>query len=125
MMIRSVKSSGTPGSGTPPAVGNHESPDIHVSSEKRTPMPNPAAHAITIEDNPASSAAASAGTICSGRMLVSSSVIAAARIPTTPAIRAAIIELVSASRVGESPRSMPEISFSEAARVATPKRDQR
>ena len=74
---------------------------------------------------PASTAAASAGTICSGSVLVSSSVIAAARIPTPPAISAATVEFASASRVGESPRSIPEISFSDAARVASPKRDQR
>jgi hypothetical protein len=125
MMISSVKSSGMPGSGTPPAVGNHERPDIQSSSEKATPMAKPAAHAISIDDSPASSAAPSAGTICSGRMSVSSSVIAAARIPTPPAISAAISELARPRRVGESPRSIPEISFSDAARVANPKRVRR
>ncbi len=123
MMISRVRRSGTPGIGAPAVVGNHDIEDIQVISENSTPMPKPAAHATVIEVRPASSAAASAGTICSGSVFVSSSVIAAAMIPTIPAIRAAISELVSASFVGESPRSMPEISFSDVARVATPKRD--
>ena len=123
MMIRSVRRSGTPGIGAPAVVGNHDIEDIQVISEKSTPMPKPAKVAIVIELSPASSAAASAGTICSGSVLESSSVIAAATIPTIPAISAAISALVRASFVGESPRSMPETSFSEVARVATPKRD--
>ena len=123
MMIRKRHRSGTPGIGTPPAVGNHDSPDIQVSSAIQHADPESGSARDPSDDSPASRAAASAGTICSGRVLESSSVIAAARIPTIPGDQRRRSASWSApSRVGERPRSMPETSFSDAARVASPKR---
>ena len=91
-------------------------------SEPMIPRPIPAAHAIPNEVKPASSAAASAGTICSGSVSVSSCVIDAARIPMPPAITEASSVLTIDSRLGDSPPSIATTSFSDAARVASPNR---
>ena len=72
--------------------------------------------------NRASSAAASAGTIWSGSVSVSSWVIDAARIPMPPAIADASSVFAIDSAFGERPPSIATTSFSEAARVARPKR---
>ena len=115
-------SSYTPGNATPPAVGNHERAVTYWSSEPMIPRPIPAAHAIPNEVKPAISAAASAGTIWSGSVSVSSCVIDAARIPMPPAIAEASSVLTIDSRFGESPPSIAATSFSDAARVWSPNR---
>jgi hypothetical protein len=120
-----VTSSATPGIATPPEVGNHDKFDTYWISESMTPRPIPAAQAIPNEVNRASSAAASAGTIWSGSVSVSSWVIDAARIPMPPAMPEAISVLTIDRALGESPLSMATTSFSDAARVASPKRVKR
>ena len=80
-----------------------------------------------IEVKVAKSAAASAGTTWSGQRCAGrAEVTGAASTPSVPsneARRAAVLAIER--RLGESPASMPETSFSEAARVARPKRVQR
>ena len=83
-------------------------------------MPSPVAQAIPNEVKRASSAAASAGTICSGRVMESSWVIEAARIPNPPAISEVIRVFTIEIRFGDWPERMAATSFSDAARVASP-----
>ena len=83
----------------------------------------PAAQAIPNEVNRASSAAARAGTIWSGSVSVSSCVIDAARIPMPAGDHRASSVLAIDSAFGERPPSIATTSFSEAARVAKPKRE--
>ena len=85
-------------------------------------MPRAAAVATPNELNPAISAAASAGTICSGSVVGSSWVIDAARIPIMPAISEASRVLTSEITFGDSPPSIAATSFSDAALVASPNR---
>ena len=70
----------------------------------------------------ANSAAVSAGTTWSGSDVESSWVIEAARTPSPPAMTVASTVFASASWFGERPSSIAPTSFSEAARVASPKR---
>ena len=86
------------------------------------PIPSPTKQAIQKDVKRAKSAAASAGTTMSGSACGSSWVIEAARTPSPPATYVPSSVLASASRFGESPISIAPISFSEAARVASPKR---
>ena len=83
-------------------------------------MPMLAAHAMPNEVNEASSAAASAGMICSGSVSGSSWVIDAARMPSAPASSAASSVLTSEIVFGDRPLSIAATSFSDAARVASP-----
>ncbi len=117
-----ITSSATPGIAVPPEVGNHERFEMYWISDSMIPRPIPAAHAIPNEVNRASSAAASAGTIWSGSVSVSSWVIDAARIPMPPAIADASSVFTIDSALGERPPSIAATSFSEAARVRSPKR---
>src|SRR5690242_19384018 len=87
MMIRNASRSVTPGSETPPDCGNQDCADAYWSSEYMMPMPMDAAQAMPNEVNEAMSAAASAGTTCSGSVCGSSWVIEAARMPSAPATR--------------------------------------
>ena len=89
------------------------------------PIPSPAAHAMPNDVKFASSAAASAGTMTSGSTCASSWVSDAAMTPTPPATRLASSVFTIERRFGERPASMPLTSFSEAARVARPKRVKR
>ncbi len=86
------------------------------------PMPRPAAAAIPNEVRRASSAAASAGTTCRGSETESSWVIDAASTPTVPATTEASSVLAIDSWLADRPASIALTSFSEAARVASPKR---
>jgi hypothetical protein len=88
-------------------------------------MPSPAAQAIPNEVKRANSAAASAGTICSGSVTESSCTSEAASTPTVPATRHDSRVLTMESWLGDSPASTAAPSFSEAARVARPNRLQR
>ena len=86
------------------------------------PIARPASAAIQNDVKPAKSAAVSAGTTCSGSDVESSWTIDAARMPSAPTTTVARSVLASASVFGDSPRSIAPTSFSEAARVASPKR---
>ena len=86
------------------------------------PIPSPTSAAIQNDVKPAKSAAVSAGTTWSGSEVESSCTIEAARIPRPPTMTVASSVLASASAFGEKPRSIAPTSFSEAARVASPKR---
>ncbi len=120
MMIRNASRSVVPGIATPPDCGNQDSPDASWSSESRMPMPNAATVTRPKEVNRAISAAASAGMICSGSVDGSSWVTEEARMPSEPAMNAAIRELASEIVPGETPPSIAATSFSDAARVASP-----
>ena len=86
------------------------------------PMPSPPAHAIPNEVSRANRAAASAGTIRSGSVVVSSCATEPARIPSPPSSRLASSVLASDSSFGDRPARLAATSFSDAARVASPKR---
>ncbi len=73
----------------------------------------------------ANSAAARAGTTKSASVVESAWAIGAEMIPIPPATTAASTVFTIDSWFTERPASIPEISFSEAARVARPKRVQR
>ena len=120
-----MTSSATPGMAEPPACGNHGCALAYWISDSMIPSPIPAAQARPNEVKRAISAAVSAGTICSGSVSESSSVIAAARMPTAPAMNEATSVLPSDSNLGDSPPSIAATSFSDAARVARPNRDHR
>ena len=83
-------------------------------------MPKAATVTRPKEVNLAISAAASAGMICSGSVDGSSWVTEEARMPSEPAMNAAIRELLSEIVPGETPPSIAATSFSDAARVASP-----
>ena len=121
-MMRKASRSVTPGSATPPDCGNQVCAEAYSSSEYRMPIPRLAAHAMPNEVKEASSAAASAGMICSGSVSGSSWVIDAARMPSAPASTAATTVLISEIVFGDRPPSMAATSFSAAARVASPNR---
>ena len=120
-----ITSSATPGIAVPPDVGNQERFETYWISDSMIPSPIPAAQAIPNEVKRASSAAASAGTIWSGSVSVSSWVIDAARMPIPPAIAEAKSVFTIDSALGESPPSIATTSFSDAARVASPNRVKR
>ena len=124
-VMRKMTSSATPGMAEPPACGNHDCELAYWISDSMIPRPIPAAQARPNEVKRAISAAVSAGTIWSGSVSESSSVIAAARMPTAPAMNEATSVLPSESSRGESPASIAATSFSDAARVARPNRDHR
>ena len=86
------------------------------------PIARPTVAAIQKDVKRANSAAVRAGTTWSGSDVESSWVIEAARTPSPPATTVASTVFASASWFGERPRSIAPISFSEAARVARPKR---
>ena len=86
------------------------------------PIARPTSAAIQKDVKRANSAAASAGTTWSGSDVGSSCVIEAARTPRPPAMSVASSVFASASWFGERPSSIAPTSFSEAARVARPKR---
>jgi hypothetical protein len=85
-------------------------------------MPSPHAHAIVNEVSLAKSAAASAGTTRNGSVVVSSAATDPAKIPSVPSRKPASSEFVSDSSSGDRPARRAATSFSEAARVASPKR---
>jgi hypothetical protein len=89
------------------------------------PSARPTAQAIPKDVKRAKSAAASAGTICSGSVCQSRAVIDAASTPIPPATRQASSVLAIDRRLGDSPTSIADTSFSDAALVARPKRLQR
>ena len=86
------------------------------------PIASPTAAAIQNDVKRANSAAVSAGTTWSGSDVESSCVIEAASTPSPPATTVASTVFASASWFGERPSSIAPTSFSEAARVASPKR---
>ena len=88
-------------------------------------MSSPARQVIEKDVKRAKSAAPRAGTTCSGRFTVSICVTAPARIPMPPATAAASTAFSSASRSVCRPASFALVSLSDAARVESPKRDQR
>ena len=88
-------------------------------------MASPQAHAIAKEVSLANRAAASAGTTRNGSVVVSSAATEPARIPSVRASRLASIVLASDSSSGDRPARRAATSFSDAARVASPKRVQR
>ena len=124
-VMRKMTSSATPGIAEPPACGNQDCELAYWISDSMIPRPIPVAQARPNDVKRAISAAVRAGTIWSGSVAESSSVIAAARMPTAPAMNEATRVLPSESRRGESPESIAATSFSDAARVASPNRDHR
>ena len=88
-------------------------------------MSSPARQVIENDVKRAKIAAPRAGTTCSGRFTVSICVTAPARIPMPPATAAASTAFWSARRSVCRPASFALVPFSEAARVASPKCDQR
>ena len=88
-------------------------------------MPSPQAHAIQNEVSLAKSAAARAGTTRNGSVVVSSDATEPARIPSVPSSMLASSVLASDSSSGDRPARRAATSFSDAARVASPKRVQR
>ena len=86
------------------------------------PIARPTRQAIQNEVNRAKSAAVRAGTTWSGSACGSSWTIEAARTPSPPAKNVASSVFARASWFGDSPSSIAPISFSEAARVASPNR---
>ena len=86
------------------------------------PIARPTVAAIQNDVKRANSAAVRAGTTWSGSDVESSWVIEAARTPSPPATTVASTVFASASWFGERPSSIAPTSFSEAARVASPKR---
>ena len=89
------------------------------------PIARPAKHAMKNEVKPARSAAASAGTTWKASVCASSAIRGATSTPRPPATTLASTVFVSARRLGESPASIAETSFSDAARVDSPKGVQR
>ena len=86
------------------------------------PIARPTRQAIQNDVNRAKSAAVSAGTTWRGSACGSSCTIEAASTPSPPAKNVASSVFASASWFGESPSSIAPISFSDAARVASPNR---
>ena len=78
--------------------------------------------AVPIDVKRANSAAANAGATNNVRVVESACTSGAAMIPMTPTIAAAMTVLDMESWFGDRPASIPNTSFSEAARVASPKR---
>ena len=111
-----------PGSGTPPDCGNQDWTEAYCKSESRMPMPKAAAAATPKELKLAISTAASAGTTWSGSVSGSSSVTEEAKIPSPPAMNAAISALMREIVAGDRPPSIAPVSFSAAAQVARPNR---
>ena len=89
------------------------------------PIARPAKHAMKNDVKPARSAAASAGTTWKASVCASSAMRGATSTPRPPATTLASTVFVIASRLGESPASIAETSFSDAARVDSPKGVQR
>ena len=106
-------------------VGNHVFVEAYSISDSSMPMPSPQAHAIQNEVSRAKSAAARAGTTRNGSVVVSSAATEPARIPSVPSSRLASSVLASDSSSGDRPARRAATSFSDAARVASPKRVQR
>ncbi len=88
-------------------------------------MPSPQAHAIANEVSLAKRAAARAGTTRNGSVVVSSDATEPAKIPSVPSRRLASSVFASDSSSGDRPARRAAMSFSDAARVASPKRVQR
>ncbi len=88
-------------------------------------MPRPQAHAIANDVSLAKRAAASAGTTRNGSVVVSSAATEPAKMPSVPSRRLASSEFASDSSSGDRPARRAATSFSDAARVASPKRVQR
>ena len=84
------------------------------------PIARPAKHAMKNDVKPARSAAASAGTTWKASVCASRAMRGATRMPRPPATTLASTVFVIASRFGESPTSIAETSFSDAARVDSP-----
>ena len=120
-----TSSSLTPGHATLWLVGNHDFVEAYSISDSSIPMPRPQAHAIVNEVSLAKSAAASAGTTRNGNVVVSSAATEPARIPSVPSSRLARSEFTSDSSFGDRPARRAATSFSDDARVASPKRVQR
>jgi hypothetical protein len=89
------------------------------------PMDRPTAAAMPIEVKLANSAAASAGTTCSGSARGSTEVTGATSTPSAPTMAAASSVFSIARPLGDSPERIADTSFSDAALVASPKCDQR
>ncbi len=124
-MSTKTSSSLTPGHAAPWLVGNHDFVDSSSISDSSIPMPRPQAHAIAKEVSLAKRAAASAGTTRNGSVVVSSAATEPAKMPSVPSRRLAITVFASESSFGDRPARRAATSFSDAARVASPKRVQR
>ena len=124
-MSAKTSSSLTPGQATPALVGNHVFVDAYSISDSAIPIARPHAHAIVSEVSRAKRAAARAGTTRNGNVVVSSDATEPAKIPRVPSTRPASIVFASDSSFGDRPARRAATSFSEAARVASPKRVQR
>ncbi len=114
-----------PGIGLPRSVGNQSSVTTHAISDRPIPMPKPARQAIQSDEKPANSAAASAGTMKNTNVVESACASGAATMPIAPATADASTVFAIESWFGDNPASMPNTSFSDAARVARPNRVQR
>ena len=124
-MSAKTSSSLTPGQATLWLVGNHVFVDAYSISDSAIPMARPQAHAIVNDVSLANSAAASAGTTRNGSVVVSSAATEPAKIPSVASRRLASSEFASDSSSGDRPARRAATSFSDAARVASPKRVQR
>ena len=124
-MSTKTSSSLTPGIARPSVVGNHDFVEEYSISDSSMPMPSPQRHAIQNEVSLAKRAAARAGTTRNGSVVVSSAATEPARIPSVPSSRLASSVLASDSSFGDRPARRAATSFSDAARVASPKRVQR
>ena len=124
-MSTKTSSSLTPGQATLWLVGNHDFVDAYSISDSAIPMARPHAHAIVNEVSLANRAAASAGTTRNGSVVVSSAATDPARMPSVARTPLASSVFTSDSSSGERPARRAATSFSDAARVASPKRVQR
>ena len=106
-------------------VGNHDFVEAYSISDSSIPMPRPQTHAIQNDVSLAKRAAASAGTTRNGSVVVSRAATDPARIPSVPSSRLASSVFASDSSSGDRPARRAATSFSDAARVASPKRVQR
>ena len=124
-MSAKTSSSLTPGHAAPSLVGNHDFVDSSSISDSSIPMPRPHAQAIANDVSRAKRAAASAGTTRNGSVVVSSAATEPAKMPSVPSRRLASSVFASDSSFGDRPARRAATSFSDAARVASPKRVQR
>src|SRR4029078_12887717 len=124
-MSTKTRNSLTPGQATLWLVGNHDFVDAYSIRDSAIPMARPHAHAIVKEVSLANRAAASAGTTRNGRVVVSSAATEPARMATVASTVLPSRVFTSDSASGDRPARRAATSFSDAARVASPKRVQR
>ena len=114
-----------PGSGLPWSVGNHDKVVAYCISDWPIPITEADQAGDPQRVESGEQAAASAGTMNSASVLELAWASGAATMPIAPASADASTVFAIESWFGDSPASMPNTSFSEAARVARPNRVQR